>query len=162
MAEDGALRLGGAEASTSSSYLTQLVKYIPTESITLYVAVQGALGDITLPKGGKVSDADFTSRWVWVWVMLAATALLTVGLSYRSQKNVNRAATFKVPYFDVLAASSAFMVWSLSLPNTPLRDIKGYDYTSWNSVIILAGTVVITTTAYVLGKTVTWTKVAST
>lgn len=146
-------------ASASSGPLTQLVKYIPTETISLYVAIQAALGDVAVPKEGKISDANFTSRWIWVWVMLAATIVLTTGLSYRSQKNVNGAERFRIPYFDVLAAGAAFVVWALSLPNTPLRDISGYNYSAWNSVIILAGTVAIATAAYVLGKTVSWQKV---
>jgi hypothetical protein len=151
-----------AEATTPASPLAQLIKYIPTETIAIYIAVQGALGDVSIPTGGKVSSADFTSRWVWFWIMLGLTVLLTGGLSYRAQKNTNPAARFKLPIFDVLASGAAFAVWALSLPGTPLRDIKGYDYNAWNSVLILFGTVAIATTAHVLGKTVTWSKVVET
>jgi hypothetical protein len=152
-------------ATTTSAVagpLALLVTYIPTETITVYVAIQAALGDLALPADGKLSDANFASRWAWVWIMTAATILLTVGLSYRSQKNANAGARYQLPYFDVVAAGAAFLVWALSLPTTPLRDFSGYDYTGWNSVIILGGTVVIAATAYVLGKTVTWTKVVDT
>jgi uncharacterized membrane protein YhaH (DUF805 family) len=142
-----------------ASPLSQLVKYVPTESISLYVAIQAALGDISPPASGRVSDADFASRWWWVVIMLAATVALTLGLSYRSQKIANKDARFKVPVFEVAAAGAAFLVWALSLPSTPLRDFSGYDYSSWNSVLILAGTVAVATSAYVFGKTVSWTKV---
>jgi hypothetical protein len=147
--------------SAASGPLTQLVKYIPTETITLYVAVQAALGDLVAPNGRSISDANFASRWEWMWVTLAVTLVLTTGLSYRSQKNSNRDAQFKLPYFDVLAAGVAFLVWALSLPSTPLRDIAGYNYSAWNSVIILGGTIAVATTAYVLGKTVSWQKVVA-
>jgi CDP-diglyceride synthetase len=179
MAEDAALRLAPANppviaaaaagvapapagpatttVATSPSPLATLVKYIPTETITLYVAIQAALGDIRAPKNGKISAADFTSRWIWMLVIAGLTVLLTLGLSYRAQKNAS--ATFRLPYFEVLAGTAAFFVWALSLPSTPLRDIGGYDYSAWNSVIILGGTVAIATTAYVLGKTVSWQKV---
>lgn len=151
----------GQASSTSSGPLAQLVKYIPTETITLYIAILAALGDISAPKNGKLSDADFSSRWAWMWIMVVVTLALTLGLSYRSQKDATKGAAlkFKLPYFDVLAAGVAFVVWALSLPSTPLRDISGYNYSAWNSVIILAGTVIIATTAYVLGKTVSWHKV---
>jgi uncharacterized membrane protein len=141
------------------SPLAQLVKYIPTETITLYVAVQAALGDLVAPKGKSIADADFASRWTWMWIMFAITAVLTTALSYRSQKNANESAPFRVPYFDVLAAGAAFLVWALSLPSTPLRDFSGYNYNAWDTVIILGGTVAIATAAYVLGKNVSWQKV---
>jgi hypothetical protein len=187
MAEDAALRLapppsaplvasvrGGhresepppaaAAPSTSPSPLATLVKYIPTETITLYVAVLAALGDVRVPKNGKISDANFASHWIWMWVLAGVTVLLTLGLSYRAQKNSakDKSARFKVPYFDISAAFAAFIVWALSLPSTPLRDIAGYDYSAWNSVIILGGTIAIATTAYVFGKTVSWQKVLDT
>jgi uncharacterized membrane protein len=150
----------GSRTAVSSSPLTVLTKYIPTETITLYIAIQAAVGEIARPASGKISDADFTSRWVWLAIMLAATILLTIGLSYRSQKNANPVDKFSLPLFEMLAAGAAFLVWALSLPTTPLLDFAGYNYNAWNSVIILVGTVLIATVAYVLGKTVAWEKVA--
>jgi hypothetical protein len=148
-----------ATSTASPSPLSQLVKYIPTETITLYVAVQAALGDITAPSGKPISDANFASRWAWMWIMFGVTLVLTTALSYRSQKNANKDARFRLPYFDVSAAGVAFLVWALSLPSTPLRDIGGYNYNAWDTVIILGGTVGIATAAYVLGKNVSWQKV---
>ncbi len=143
--------------SVPSSPLSQLVTYIPTETLTLYVALQAALGDVAAPQGGKVSDADFTARWAWTWILFLVTLLLAVGLSYRAQRNID-VVKFKLPVFEALAAGAAFLVWALALPSTPLRDIEGFDYTAWNSFIILGGTVAISTVAYVLGKSVSWTK----
>jgi hypothetical protein len=149
----------GTKATVPAGPLAQLVKYIPTETVTLYVAVQAALGEVKAPNGKPISDADFTSRWIWLLVMLVATLVLTLGLSYRSQKNANSVAKFRVPAFEISAAGAAFLVWSLSLPGTPLQDITGYNGTAWSSVIILGGTVAIAAAAFILGKTVTWTKV---
>jgi hypothetical protein len=146
-------------AVASPSPLAQLVKYVPTETITLYVATQAALGDLIAPTGRQISDANFTSRWIWMWIMFVITLVLTTALSYRSQKNANKAARFRMPYFDVSAAGASFLVWALSLPSTPLRDFSGYNYNAWDTVIILGGTVGIATVAYVLGKTVSWQKV---
>lgn len=149
----------GAAPTVPSGPLATLVKWIPTETITVYIAIQAALGDVTAPQGKPVSDADFTSRWVWVAIVFGITIILGLALSYRAQKVAHPGQKFKVPYFDVGAAGVAFLVWALSLPTTPLRDIEGYDYSAWNSVLILIGTLAIGTAAYAAGKAVTWDKV---
>jgi hypothetical protein len=149
----------GQAAATPPSPLSQLVKYIPTETIALYIAVQGALGEVSAPAGKPLSDADFTSRWIWVGVMFVVTLALTIGLSFRSQKTATGDPTFQFPAFEVMAAGLAFAVWALSLPGTPLSDFEGYEFSAWNSVIILAGTIAISTSAYIFGKTVAWQKI---
>jgi hypothetical protein len=145
--------------SVAGSVLTQLVKYVPTETISVYLAVQAALGTITAPAGRDACQASFVSRWVWLILLAVATVLLTIGLAYRSQKQVAPAARFKVPLVEPAAAVSAFLVWALALPTTPLKDFCSYDATAWGPVLLLAGTTIIATTAYVFGKTVSWQKV---
>lgn len=144
----------------SSGPLAQLVRYIPTETLTFYVAVQGALGDLK-PSVGAACNASFTSRWIWVGVTFVATIGLAVGLSYRSQRNANPGAhfRFKPPVFEPLAAGAAFLVWAFSLPSTPLLDFCGYDVTAWNGVVLLGGTILIASVGYVLGLSVSWQKV---
>jgi hypothetical protein len=51
------------------------------------------------------------------------------------------------------------MVWALSLPTTPLLNLHGYNADVWGPIVLLAGTTVIATVAYVLGQTITWQKV---
>ncbi|WP_189333746.1 hypothetical protein [Actinoplanes ianthinogenes] len=148
-----------AGTSVTGSVLTQLVKYVPTETISIYLAVQAALGTVSAPPGARECDANYTSRWVWLALLGVATVLLTLGLAYRSQKQVAPAARFKVPLVEPAAATAAYLVWTLSLPTTPLKDYCSYDATAWGPVILLAGTTLIATTAYVFGKTVTWEKV---
>ncbi len=145
--------------SVAGSVLTQLVKYVPTETISVYLAVQAALGTVSASAGRPECDAGFIARWVWLIALGVATILLTIGLSYRSQKQVAPDARFKVPIVEASAATSAFLVWALSLPTTPLKDFCGYDATAWGPVLLLAGTTIIATTAYVFGKTITWEKV---
>jgi hypothetical protein len=148
-----------AGTSVAGSVLTQLVKYVPTETISVYLAVQAALGTVTAPAGRSGCQASFTARWVWLIVLAVATVLLTIGLAYRSQKQVAPDARFKVPLVEPTAAVAAFLVWALALPTTPLTDICGYDATAWGPVLLLAGTTIIATTAYVFGKTISWQKV---
>jgi hypothetical protein len=86
-----------AGTSVGGSALSQLIKYVPTETITLYLAVQAALGAITAPKGKPISDADFRTRWIWLVILAVATGLLAIGLSYRSQKQLDPTGGFKWP-----------------------------------------------------------------
>jgi hypothetical protein len=145
--------------SVGASALSQLIKYVPTETITLYLAVQAALGPIAAPKGKPINDADFHARWVWLVILAVATGLLAIGLCYRCQKQLDQNSKFKFPIIETVAAVSAFVVWALSLPTSPLLDFRGYNANAWNPIILLGGTTVIATIAYVLGKTVTWQKV---
>lgn len=152
---------GGTIArSASSGPLSQLVKYIPTETIALYIAAQGALGTAPASNAGGAANADFTGQWIIVGSLLIATFLLTIGLSYRSQKDANRGESFKFPIFESLAASAAFLVWAFSLPGTPLNDFPGYSETAWSSFIILAGTIAIGSAAHILGKSISWQKIS--
>ncbi|GAA4600423.1 hypothetical protein BJY16_003515 [Actinoplanes octamycinicus] len=148
-----------AGTSVAGSVLTQLVKYVPTETISIYLAVQAALGTVTVPPGARECDADYTSRWLWLILLGVATVLLTLGLAYRSQKQVAPDDRFTIPLVEPAAAAAAYLVWSLSLPTTPLKDFCSFDAQAWGPVILLAGTTIIATTAYVFGKTVTWQKV---
>jgi hypothetical protein len=145
--------------SVGASALSQLIKYVPTETITLYLAVQAALGAITVPKGGPINDADLRARWIWLGILAAATLLLAIGLSYRSQKQLDSSKRFKVPIIETAASVAAFVVWALSLPTTPLLYVRGYNADVWDPIVLLGGTTVIATVAYVLGKTVVWQKV---
>jgi hypothetical protein len=140
--------------SAPENPLATIVAWIPTETIALYIAVTAALGDVAVPEGGAESDADFTSRWIWLGILLVITAATATALSYRHQKQTSAATKFTMPIFEVSAASVAFLVWALSLPNTPLRDIEGYDYSAWNSVLIMGGTLAIGMAAFAAGRSV--------
>lgn len=148
-----------AGTSVGGSALSQLIKYVPTETITLYLAVQAALGTITAPKGRPISAADFRTRWIWLVILAVATGLLAIGLSYRSQKQLDPKSGFRWPIIETTASVAAFMVWALSLPTTPLLTLHGYNADVWNPIVLLGGTSVIATVAYVLGTTVAWQKV---
>ena len=144
----------------SPSPLAQLVKYIPTETIALYVAVQAALGDLVAPTGKSIADANFTSRSIGGDHVRDHRGAHD-GIELPEPEERQRSgAILACPYFDVLGSlRGAFLVWALSLPIISLRDFNGYNYNAWDTVIILGGTVSIATAAYVLGKNVSWQKV---
>lgn len=144
---------------TSSSALSQLVTYIPTETLALWLAIQTALGVLEAPPNQQVCDANFRGRWIWFGILLVMTALLTIGLGYRKQKETSPNSDFKLPLLETYAAVAAFSVWSLSLTNSPLEDICAYDPQVWGPVLLLGGTIVVAGAAYISGITVKWDKV---
>ncbi|WP_141754293.1 hypothetical protein [Streptomyces agglomeratus] len=146
--------------SVGPAALSQLVTFIPTEMLAVYVSLETAMGNPKAPKGGLVCQADFSAWWLWLFGgSVLATAALTTGLSYRKQKEANASDPFRFPFVEVGAASAAFVIWALSLPSTPLRDFCGYKPQVWSPVILLLGTLGIATLLYVFGKTVRWAKV---
>jgi len=119
--------------------LNVLFGYIPTEVITLYVAVLAAIG---------TEGAVTRSEWITFFVFLAATPLV-VWLVYGAKlKNANLPLPlpFKAwPVWEMFAATVAYTAWAFALPQSPFQDFEK----SWYSPA-LAGVVVLITSA-VLG-----------
>ena len=147
--------------SLPATVLNQLVSFIPTETILLYVAGETAFGDVVTPPGAPICRAQFAGRWWWLAGVAVGTALLCAGLSYRRQREINQTGGFRIPWLEVAAATAAFMVWALSLASTPLRNVCGYDYTAWSPVLLLGGTITIASLLYVFRATVNWEKTVS-
>jgi hypothetical protein len=112
--------------SVQGAVLTQLVSFIPTETLLLYVAGETAFGDVVAPPGAEICTADFAGRWSWLAGIAVLTALLCAGLSYRKQKEINSAASVRMPGLEIGASTVAFVIWALSSASTPLRGVCGY------------------------------------
>jgi hypothetical protein len=147
-----------APVGVKSTVVDQLTNYIPTETITLYVAYIAALGTLTAPAGKVLSDASFTSRWVGVGVFALVSALLALGLQYGTSRR--NGIPFKWPLFEMISAPVAFIAWALALPDTPLSSFQGY-HVEIGAFIVLATTVAVASVAWVFGKTVNYEKVVS-
>ena len=119
--------------------LNVLFGYIPTEIITLYVAVLAAIGT-----EGAVTRAE----WISFFVFLAATPLV-VWLVYGAKlKNANLPLPTPFgawPVWEMFAATVAYTAWAFALPQSPFQEFEK----SWYSPA-LAGVVVLITSA-VLG-----------
>jgi hypothetical protein len=129
--------------------INQLTRFIPTETIVLYVAYLAALGALIVPPGQDSCQASFTGRWTGVIAFAAASALLALGLTYG--KGLRAGQPFKWPIFEMIVAPIAFCAWAFSLPDTPFMDICSYS-TAWGAFIVLATTVSIAVVAWVLNK----------
>ena len=114
--------------------LNVLFGYIPTEVITLYIAVLAAVG-----VEGKVTQTEWTSFWIFI----AATPVV-VWLVYGAKlKNLSLPLPLSFgewPLWEMFAATAAFMAWAFALPQSPFAEF------SWYSSA-LSGVVVLITSA---------------
>ncbi|UTD29990.1 hypothetical protein [Bradyrhizobium sp. WD16] len=97
----------------SSNALDGLVRYIPTESITLYVAATASISSLT-------ATFPFLTPYRLYWIFVALTPILFL-LIYvgkrRSQKlPALPQSVAKWPWWKVIASTLAFMVWALAVP----------------------------------------------
>jgi hypothetical protein len=129
----------------------QLVRWIPTESITLYVAFIALLSAPTAPAGGEICEAGFTGRWIAVGAFALGTVLLAFLVHVGKVRRT--AEPFRWPMWEMSVASIAFVAWALALPDTPLQAFCGYKI-EIGAFIVLTTTVLITAAADALGRNV--------
>jgi len=92
----------------------QLVRYLPTETITLFVAAMAALA--TRPDGAP----DWLNGWTFYWLFAGLTPLLFLALAYLKQREEEAGsgqppAPFRPHWWPPIAAFIAFLVWALSI-----------------------------------------------
>src|SRR4051812_10893833 len=114
------------EASDVNTALHVLFGYIPTEVVTLYVAVQTALETPTriLDSGAVTTTAVLSSQWITFAIFFVATPLVVWVLFANKLKAAGKPlpSTYNTwPLWEMFAASIAFYAWAYALPNTPFR-----------------------------------------
>jgi hypothetical protein len=123
-----------APVGVSTSIANQITRWVPTETITVYVALLALLAPQT-----SISSS-FRSRWILFGMVTAATPVVVILLTL-AKTDVLR--DFKPPVFEMIISPVAFAAWAFSLPDTPLSSISGYDI-KWNAAIVTVTTVAIT------------------
>jgi len=150
---------GGAESADTPApvgvkpnIVNQLVMWIPTEAITLYVGYV-ALFDPAKPKTGtKLSENDFSARWWGFAVFCILTAAFVLGTYIGKRRETTTKVPFKLPLFEMFFGTVAFACWAAALPDTPFQDIEGYKV-SYGGYAVAAAAAGITFLAWVAGKT---------
>lgn len=108
VAPDDAPRAPVAATATADGF-DALVKYIPTETVTLFVAAMAALPALTEVAPGTTP-----------WMLYAASALLTpvilVLIAYGRHRQSGEVTAFKARAWPIVASLVAFLVWALSVP----------------------------------------------
>jgi hypothetical protein len=112
-----------------------LFGYIPTEILTLYIAVLAAI-----QHSNKVTSAQWTSFWCF----LVATPIV-VWLVYGAKvKALQKPLPLKFgswPIWEMFAATTAYSAWALALPNTPFAQYEWYSSALSGVVVLVASTV---------------------
>jgi hypothetical protein len=137
-AEIVAATAGTAESRSVSSQMQVIVTYIPTEVLTLYVAVLAAIPNLRRD--------SFQPGWIAFGAFAACTPVV-VWLSYAAKvRAANKALPLspsKWPLWEMSAATLAYAAWAFALPNSPFQYFSG----SWYSSAI-AGVVILTTSTF--------------
>jgi len=132
--------------------VTRLIRWVPTETIVLYVAFI-ALFDPLVPKKGEsdlcTAAGGFGVRWIGFAGFLALTVLIV--LLVHTAKVRRTEEPFRWPWFEMVVAPIAFSAWALALPDTPLHSICGYG-AEIGGFLVLAITVAIGLFADAFGK----------
>lgn len=140
----------GASAVPSggvTNAISAITTFIPSEILTLYVAVVAAL----TPPEGTTSVALFElagntvpATWVAFWAFLVATPVVVWLMVAAKLRSLNRALPLdprEWPHWEMFAATIAFLAWAFALPDSVFSDFR-----RWYSPAI-AGVVVLVTTA---------------
>src|ERR1700744_4735562 len=114
--------------------VNQITRWIPTETITIYVALLALLAPVAK------HAPSYQSRWVLLGIVTASNPVVVFLLT----KAKSQTRKISMPWFEMMVAPVAFAAWAFALPDRPLSSITGYQL-KWNAAIIT-----VTTTAIVL------------
>lgn len=130
--------LGDSPAATSvDTALNLLIGYIPTEIVTLYLAVMGVLqpADVSTNQTATtdatrsaLSAVDsYQPEWLAFFFFLVATPLafwaIYIGKLRAAGKPVARKT---LPLWEPTAALIAFLAWAFAIPNSPFRSFEDW------------------------------------
>jgi hypothetical protein len=133
-----------------TNILNQLTRWIPTETIAIYVALLALLAPVT-------QGSDYTSRWILFGIVVGANPIIVISIALAKSKisseshGLPRWPGFHPPLFAIVVSMVAFAAWAFALPDTPLGNLSGYD-TKWGVGIITVATIGITLLANALHK----------
>lgn len=105
------------QQNQATNVLDSLVKYIPTESITLYVAASSAMD-------GLKSQFNFINeeRTYWFFGLLTPILFLLIYVGKRRSANIRPLFPRELkalPWWKLIASTIAFLAWALAIPNAP-------------------------------------------
>jgi len=99
--------------SRTSSALDGLVKYIPTESVTLYVAATSAIASLTAAVPWVTPTRLYVSFVVLTPILFL---LIYVGKRRSQQLSFMPEGVTNWPWWKLVASTIAFSVWALAIP----------------------------------------------
>lgn len=106
-----------------------LTKYIPTETLTLYVAAMAAEPAISAASGNRIAPVHLYATGA------VLTPLILLLATYGKQRASGTTEPFRPHPWPYVAALIAFLVWGLSVPGL-LEDTNGQILAGFGAVLI--------------------------
>jgi hypothetical protein len=122
------------ETSTpTTSAISSMAAYIPTEVITVYVAVLAAIGT-SAPAPGSQSTATVTamslaSPFPLYILFIILVPVIVWGLYAGTVKAAKKPIPKSIgawPKWEMFAGTIAFAIWAAALPNSPLSEFSWF------------------------------------
>lgn len=113
-----------------------LFGYIPTEVLTLYVAVVAAIA--------KPAEGVASAEWTTFWIFFGCTPVvvwLVNGIKVKAAQKPLPLALRTWPVWEMIAASVAFCAWAFALPRTPFTEFSWYSSALAGISVLVASTV---------------------
>lgn len=126
-----------ASATPIDTAFNVLFGYIPTEILTLYVAVLAAVAN-----DNKVTPA----LWIAFFCFLLATPVvvwLVFGAKLIAARKAIPIEYAKWPVWEMFAATVAFSAWAFALPNSPFSEFTGWYSPALSGVVVLVASTVL-------------------
>lgn len=105
---------GDPSKADPPSGFEMLTRYIPTETITLYVGAMAAKAEIAT----LLNRAD--AVWIIYWAFALLTPILYFLLLLSRHRTSGSAEPFSLHWWPLLASLLAFLVWASSVPGHPI------------------------------------------
>lgn len=139
------------QKTSGANTLDGLVKYIPTESITLYLAATTAFSSLTKTPptpGVKAAPTLDPMCLYWGFVALTPILFLLIYLGKRRSQNLPLlpGTIGGWPWWKLIASTIAFMVWALAVPPLVEGDL--------GKIVVAFGALLVSTLLSLIGGVV--------
>jgi len=118
----GAAPASPPRAASTSGALDALIKYIPTESVALYLAAAALMP--SLADAYKVPVIDFVKGGLYWGFAIGITPLLFILILLAKRREAGLStipSNTEFPWWEFVAATIAFGVWAMLIPNGPFH-----------------------------------------
>jgi hypothetical protein len=131
----------GANADAVNTALNVLFDYVPTEILTVYVAVLAAIQQPTaMESSGNVTHG----AWIPFWCFLVATPVvvwLVYAAKVKAAEKPLPVSLKEWPAWEMTAATLAYCAWAFALPKTPFAEFDWYSSALAGIAVLIASTI---------------------
>jgi hypothetical protein len=135
---------GTTSANGVNTAMQVLFGYIPTEVLTLYVAIVAAIHPIASGTGNDGAKTITSGDWINFISFLVATPIIFWVVYAAKLKSAQKPIPLGFstwPLWEMTAATVAYAAWAFALPKTPFLDFGWYTPALGSVAVLVASTV---------------------